>query len=677
MANLMPLPKMRFTNAGRPLVGGKVFFYVAGTTIPKNTFKDRSQATANTNPVILDSNGEADIWLEAGYYKVVLKTSSDATVWTQDYVSAPVIGTDEEIYNELITILQGAISGSVNTFFAPTKSAGDTLAASLADGATVITDADEAATPAGVQTRRTVLGGVLSSIVSFLKTSAIAWKHGGAGAVWRTLYARLMDLPVSVKDFGAVGGGVTDDTAAIQFVLSNYTYLQIPPGTWLISQIVVPGGRKILTAGKSTVIQQKSGQPSDTPIIKVTGGNVEIGTFKAVGNIATDTGEFNHVVKVLANSTNGSITNVVLGDIEGQDIRGDVLMLSAYTGYPLKNVRVGNITGDNIFRGVLTITGCDGVKIASVTGSRVGYAHMIIEGETYTTPSANIKIGYIKGSNIIVSGTTSSVYADAVSIDTLDLDASSAGESSPAYPVSPTHALQIRNCKTIGIGNFKAVGYDGQAIRQIYNGGDIAAQAISIGFAEIMNCCKTESVYYTYILGEQGITKIKVDYVKASVTRADVQVFRACQGAIINQVDVVLSASTRLCLACDDSLFNRLKVTGGVGALTQSSSRVTFRGGTVSIGSLASFANACVFEDMTATLSSSVFVGGSTFEDHWIYNSTLNGSFYGSGPYTRSHTQALRFGATWLWADSTGKLRIKSGSVPTSDTDGTVVGTQT
>jgi len=36
----------------------------------------------------------------------------------------------------------------------------------------------------------------------------------------------------------------------------------------------------------------------------------------------------------------------------------------------------------------------------------------------------------------------------------------------------------------------------------------------------------------------------------------------------------------------------------------------------------------------------------------------------------------LRLGASYLWVDATGALRIKNGA-PTSDTDGTVVGTQT
>ena len=88
MANLMPLPKMRFTdNNGNPLIGGKVFFFEAGTNTPKNTFNDSTGLIPNTNPVILDSRGEASIWLGGGYYKVQLKTSSDVVVWTQDKVS--------------------------------------------------------------------------------------------------------------------------------------------------------------------------------------------------------------------------------------------------------------------------------------------------------------------------------------------------------------------------------------------------------------------------------------------------------------------------------------------------------------------------------------------------------------------------------------------------------------
>lgn len=87
-AYLLPSPKQAFfTNTGAPLVGGKVFTYLAGTNTPANTWADANQTALNTNPVILDARGEASIFWN-GAYKVVLKDSADNTIYTQDNVTA-------------------------------------------------------------------------------------------------------------------------------------------------------------------------------------------------------------------------------------------------------------------------------------------------------------------------------------------------------------------------------------------------------------------------------------------------------------------------------------------------------------------------------------------------------------------------------------------------------------
>lgn len=86
MANLFPYPQFRaFDGSGEPLAGGKVFFYESGTTTPKDTFTDQGEGTPNTNPVILDSEGYADIWGN-GSYKVILKDSNDVVISTTDEV---------------------------------------------------------------------------------------------------------------------------------------------------------------------------------------------------------------------------------------------------------------------------------------------------------------------------------------------------------------------------------------------------------------------------------------------------------------------------------------------------------------------------------------------------------------------------------------------------------------
>lgn len=53
---------------GKRLAGGEVHTYEAGTLTPKNTFRDGAGTIPNTNPIILDGSGEADIYL-SGFYR--------------------------------------------------------------------------------------------------------------------------------------------------------------------------------------------------------------------------------------------------------------------------------------------------------------------------------------------------------------------------------------------------------------------------------------------------------------------------------------------------------------------------------------------------------------------------------------------------------------------------------
>ena len=88
MAILPPVFKQRFfTASGDPLAGGKIYSYVAGTTTLQATYTDATEDTENANPIILDANGECDLWLGSSSYKIKLTNSSDAEQWTVDYVN--------------------------------------------------------------------------------------------------------------------------------------------------------------------------------------------------------------------------------------------------------------------------------------------------------------------------------------------------------------------------------------------------------------------------------------------------------------------------------------------------------------------------------------------------------------------------------------------------------------
>ncbi len=84
-AMLTPSPKVQFFESnGEPLVGGKLYTYAAGTSSPLATYTDSTGNTANANPVVLDSRGEANVWLGPSRYKWVLYDADDVLIWSVD-----------------------------------------------------------------------------------------------------------------------------------------------------------------------------------------------------------------------------------------------------------------------------------------------------------------------------------------------------------------------------------------------------------------------------------------------------------------------------------------------------------------------------------------------------------------------------------------------------------------
>jgi len=89
------------------------------------------------------------------------------------------------------------------------------------------------------------------------QASGVYWTQSGSGAVTRTVDSKLKDV-VSVKDFGAVGDGVADDTAAIQAAINSISFttwqgsaanmytkgggtVYFPPGRYKITSTLLVG----------------------------------------------------------------------------------------------------------------------------------------------------------------------------------------------------------------------------------------------------------------------------------------------------------------------------------------------------------------------------------------------------------------------------------------------------
>lgn len=82
-ASQLPNGKQQFIDInGFPLVGGFVYSYIPGTLVLKNTWQNATQTVLNTNPIILDSRGQALIY-GAGTYRQILEDSLGNLIWDE------------------------------------------------------------------------------------------------------------------------------------------------------------------------------------------------------------------------------------------------------------------------------------------------------------------------------------------------------------------------------------------------------------------------------------------------------------------------------------------------------------------------------------------------------------------------------------------------------------------
>ena len=103
--SLSPWLKPRFfiTGTNRPLAGGLMYTYKAGTTTPAKTYSDDS-GTENTNPIQLDSDGQCDLFLDDTVsYRIILKNSAGVTQFDKDRI-ASLGSTQVQSFNSIAAL---------------------------------------------------------------------------------------------------------------------------------------------------------------------------------------------------------------------------------------------------------------------------------------------------------------------------------------------------------------------------------------------------------------------------------------------------------------------------------------------------------------------------------------------------------------------------------------------
>ena len=259
-----------FDNNGVVLSGGKIYTYQAGTTTPATTYTSSTGLVANTNPVVLDSAGR---------------------LATQIWLDA------NAAYKFVL------------------KTSADTLIGTY-DNVPGVND--------------------FASLAGTTGASLIGADDGQSGANFTTVQEfidRVLDFSVNVKDFGAVGNGSTDDTAAIQAAVNASRAIYIPAGTYIVNVISLPANTLVYGDGAASILKQSptylGGSRGSLYVNSNSAGaqieNIVIRDLRMEGvNIVAPTfSEFSHLI-----SLNG-VKNALVDNVQFIGFQGDGLYIGS------------------------------------------------------------------------------------------------------------------------------------------------------------------------------------------------------------------------------------------------------------------------------------------------------------------------------------------------------------
>lgn len=380
------------------------------------------------------------------------------------------------------------------------------------------------------------------------------------GAWWQ-----LAEESVDLRMLGASNDASADITAIAQAAIDAYDDITIGHGTYLLSNLTVGARKRIRTDGAMTVLWQIADAPPGTPCLTVAGSDVVIGELKIIGNIATDAGEQNHGMLIRGES---DIANIRIGNIRGEAIRGDVVIVAGRAKAKVHNVVIGDVLGRNILRNVVSITGGENIALGHVEADACGLYTLDLEPNPDSQPIRSVRVNSVRGASIGLVGLNAQQIVESVDVGFLDLDPRRTSDSNPAYGYRSStirHGIHARNARGLRVRNFRARNIGHQPFFYIYNAGELVGDDFVFERIDIADCGAEEKVYNT-LFQCAGVRRISIGSGEAILSGADKFVlFGGLGDRIATTPDVNVTTNGQVAYGCTGGRY-RVVVDGAAGS---------------------------------------------------------------------------------------------------------------
>ena len=329
------------------------------------------------------SGTPARLFISAAVYSILVQDKNGNTVYTSPSNTGPSTFVNFSVNEEV----QVATAGQTVFTLENTYSPGTNSLTVYVDGVNQYDGAQYSFVETNGNTVTFTSGLHVGALVKFstaiqlsggvADSSQVTYVPAGTGAVTTNVQTKLRET-VSVKDFGAVGDGVTDDTdailAAITAMPANGSNLNFPFGTYIVNSdnyngLKFDGKSNFAVQGYGATIKVKDGA-------SVVGGYEVMSFFNcsngAINGLTIDGNRDNRTILIETSAhlltICTSCSQIVLNDVIAVNSPADGFLITTFTlavaaTYPT-DITLVNCVADNAYRNGLSSIGSLRLKIS-------------------------------------------------------------------------------------------------------------------------------------------------------------------------------------------------------------------------------------------------------------------------------------------------------------------------